>query len=400
MIDDLHAANQDVALLTRFIAQSLHRFPLVLLATWRAQPAMTTDAHGELDAMALDTRASWNSRRSPRTTSRPTFGCADSDSTNDEEVACLLAATGGNPMYLAELVRHPSTDSSRRGLALRAHDRVSTLGVEQRQILGAAALLGAGATVAETAEGSSSTPAEVIDTIHDCASGAALLGDEIRFSHDLLRDALVAALHDGQRQAFHAAASTAIRGRAPVDTVRRAQHGVHGRPLDRTHASRYCSMYREAAQALQDSLAFEQAVEWASRASALAHSSSDHGVDAELRLVHADAVLACGRLNDARELYATAVKPAEEAGDARFLARAALGMGGIWVEEQRDGLVASRDARFVSSRDGGAVARRARAEGATGGAARGGGGVRRRRCRGRRNCRRRSPPARRRPGAG
>ena len=56
MIDDLHAANQDVALLTRFIAQSLHRFPLVLLATWRAQPAMTTDAHAELDVMALDAK--------------------------------------------------------------------------------------------------------------------------------------------------------------------------------------------------------------------------------------------------------------------------------------------------------------------------------------------------------
>ena len=240
----------------------------------------------------------------------------------------MLAATGGNPMYLAELVRHPSTDgASRRGLAARSRTAVSTLGVEQRQILGAAALLGAGATVAETAEIVGCSPAEVIDTIHDCASGAALLGDEIRFSHDLLRDALVAALHDGQRQALHAAASTAIRGGAPVDTVRRACHAVSdGRPLDRTHASRYCSC-REAAQALQDSLAFEQAVEWASRASALAHSSSDHGVDAELHLVHADAVLACGRLNDARELYATAVKPAEEAGDARFLARAALRHG-------------------------------------------------------------------------
>jgi hypothetical protein len=47
-------------------------------------------------------------------------------------------------------------------------------------------------------------------------------------------------------------------------------------------------------------------------------------------------VLACGRLTEARDLYRQAVDPADRAGDPRLLALAALGLGGVWVEEQRD----------------------------------------------------------------
>jgi AAA ATPase domain len=45
LIDDLHTANRDVLLLTRFIARSLHRFPLMLVATWRIErsPAVVAD---------------------------------------------------------------------------------------------------------------------------------------------------------------------------------------------------------------------------------------------------------------------------------------------------------------------------------------------------------------------
>jgi hypothetical protein len=45
LIDDLHGANQDVVLLTRFVARSLHRFPLLLVVTWRtgSSPARSDD---------------------------------------------------------------------------------------------------------------------------------------------------------------------------------------------------------------------------------------------------------------------------------------------------------------------------------------------------------------------
>jgi hypothetical protein len=43
-----------------------------------------------------------------------------------------------------------------------------------------------------------------------------------------------------------------------------------------------------------------------------------------------------GRLSDAREGYMAAAKAAETAGDTSAFVRAALGVGGIWVHEQRD----------------------------------------------------------------
>src|SRR5690348_2567818 len=42
-----------------------------------------------------------------------------------------------------------------------------------------------------------------------------------------------------------------------------------------------------------------------------------------------------GRLNEARTAYGRAVEDADRAGNARTLARAALGLGGIWVNERR-----------------------------------------------------------------
>ena len=45
LIDDLHGANQDARWLTHFVARSLHRFPLLLVVTWRTgtSPARSDD---------------------------------------------------------------------------------------------------------------------------------------------------------------------------------------------------------------------------------------------------------------------------------------------------------------------------------------------------------------------
>ena len=106
ILDDLHAANPDVALLTRFIARGLHRIRLLVVATWRLEPS--SDDRG-VAAMV----------READVVSLPPFSAADvaaylasfeRPNATVDEVAELLTATGGNPMYLAELVRHPSTD--------------------------------------------------------------------------------------------------------------------------------------------------------------------------------------------------------------------------------------------------------------------------------------------------
>ena len=57
---------------------------------------------------------------------------------------------------------------------------------------------------------------------------------------------------------------------------------------------------------------------------------------ASLPVEHAEAVLACGRLAESRGLFRRAVDVAEEDGDIPTLARAAAGLGGVWLNEHRD----------------------------------------------------------------
>src|SRR5690349_19124047 len=71
----------------------------------------------------------------------------------------------------------------------------------------------------------------------------------------------------------------------------------------------------------------------------------------------AEATLQRGRLADSRAGFAEAAAAATAEGDGEALARAALGIGGLWVYEQRD---------FVERATLDALWRRARAEAAPG----------------------------------
>lgn len=341
LIDDLHTTSRDVVLLTHFVVRSLHRFPLLLVATQRAwaRPeaphpshlkALSRDAavmdlrpfdEGEIAAYVRSVR-----RREART----------------EEVVELLAATGGNPMYLAELMRKPSLDERNRtiGLSHVLQRRVELIDGHRRRVLCAAAILGAAATVEEVAELLQSTPAGVLNVVNDgpWPPGTELTDGEIRFSHDLVRDAFVAALPGAERLELHAAASQVIAGRDSDSSTRRALHAVEAAAVSTEHREAAVAACAEACESLMHDSAFEQAAEWASHGSSLAAGKSSPAVEAEICLLQARAELACGRLSTARELYDQAVEPSVRAGQPRLLATAALGLGGVWVEEQRDEL--------------------------------------------------------------
>jgi tetratricopeptide (TPR) repeat protein len=337
LIDDLHAANHDVLLLTRFIARSLHRFPMLLAATWRT--GGPSEASSDL-AMML---------REGSVVDLPPFlvndiaeylKISDHRAVGDDdynEVSRLFACTGGNPMYVAEIVHHRWDDAGARsgGLALALARRVADVGVEQRRVVGAAALLGAGATVAEVAHVVDRPSWEVVDALGDPRLGVTLVGNVIGFSHELVQAAYAAALPAKEREQLHLAARDVIAGSDVDDAVRRARHAAaaaSSSPEDTAVAITAC---HSAAAGLQRALAFEQAAEWASRAYELASGGRDRDVEATALLTYAEAVLACGRLAEARELFTKAAPLADAASDPRLLARIALGLGGVWVEEQR-----------------------------------------------------------------
>jgi tetratricopeptide (TPR) repeat protein len=333
LVDDLHAAGHDAVLLTRFVARSLHRFPLLLVATWGSEREPPADRAARLDFLAGDATVLDLAPFGADEVSAYLRTTGHSDPTPDE-VSRLLAACGGNPMYLAELV-HQAADGD-TGLAQILSRRVGRFGEPLRSVLRAAALLGDRATVDEVARLLACSAAVVVDALDDPASGATVASGRVQFAHELIREVIVAALPAAERQRLHVAATRAIRGTGAEHAVRRAQHAVEAAPVSAELHAAAVTACATAAAALQRALAYEQAVEWAARGAALAAGVSPASVEAELLLAHAGAVLACGRLAEARDLYRQAVAPAERAGDPRLLAHAALGLGGVWVEEQRD----------------------------------------------------------------
>ena len=243
LIDDLHAAAGDAVLLTKFVARSLHRVPLLLVATWRLD---ATSHHGVpdwLEAIAPEATvidvASFDERELAtyvhlRLGRRP----------SPTEVAAMMAATGGNPLYVSELIREPSTSTRRSATRRLLQRRVTALSAEERRVLCAAAVLGDAATLSEVATVVGRPAADVQAVIDGAGSGARLVGGEVRFSHDLLRHALVASLSPARTQRLHASR----RGGHPRigrarQAVRRAHHCVEAAsrsPVDHAAAVGAC----------------------------------------------------------------------------------------------------------------------------------------------------------------
>lgn len=337
LVDDLHAANQDVLLLTRFIARSLHRFPLLVIATWR------TRTYGErsedLTVMAREASVIELPPFSADEIATYLASSGHAGATRDE-IAALLDCTGGNPMYVAEVVRHRRTDhgATSGGLALALARRVAAIDPRRRRIAGAAGLLGPGATVAATAQVLGYPLADVAETLSDPSIGVTVAANVIRFSHELLGAAFVAAIPVTERQRLHRAARDTITGGDTDRLVRRAHHAVEAAPISPADTAVAVGACIDAADALYRALAYEQAAAWAARATELTSGVADPTLSARALLTHAQVVLACGRLSEARQLFGRAVEPSEAAADARLLALAALGLGGVWVEEERDEL--------------------------------------------------------------
>lgn len=335
LLDDLHAAGDDALLLTQFLTGVLHRFPLLVVATWRLERVPTVEASARLATLT----------REARTIDLLPFAERDvaaylrlAGSRHDAEtVSRLFQATDGNPMYLAELVRYPpdGPDSGRSGLARALSRRVARLGAAQRRAVAVAALLGDGSTVSEVATVAGMEAHEVTAAINDMASGARLVDGRVRLSHDLLRDVFLGALSDEERVRHHRAAVEAIGGDCVELNVRRARHAVAAAAMCDAHRRDAVVACHAAARSLHQSLAFESAAHWALTGSDLADAGTPADIRAELLLAEASAISAAGRLSDARDRCDKAVALALRSGDPRLLARAALGLGGVWVEEQR-----------------------------------------------------------------
>ena len=151
----------------------------------------------------------------------------------------------------------------------------------------------------------------------------------------------------------HAAAAAALRGWGAVEPherlARRAHHALLAAARSPADARLAVAACRAAAASMVARFAYEEAARLLGTAAGLSHRRAGA---AALLLEWARAVLWSGRLTEARELFDRAAEAAEAEGEPVLAAHAALGLGGVWVDEHRDPAERRAGARPAAGRAG------------------------------------------------
>jgi tetratricopeptide (TPR) repeat protein len=345
VLDDIHAADPGALLLTRFLARALNRLPLVMLTTRRtggsdldaASARLLDELEGEAMPIVL---------RSFELHETSTFVSAHGGDLDLDLLAAVQRVTRGNPLVLRRVLAHGAPVSAQTlpdGLRSAIDDALRRLGSRPARVLELSAVLGLSAAIPEAAAVTGASPAGVLEVLRS-ARRAGLVSDEgvdsFAFSHDLVREALLARLTPGERLDAHARAAAALadadRDGAPDRLARRAHHAVSAAARSPDDARLAVAACREAARSMIRRFAYERAASLLSTATALSERAGGGPAPASLHLERAQATLLCGRLAEARGQFDLAAAAAEREGEPVLLAQAALGLGGVWVNEHRE----------------------------------------------------------------
>lgn len=339
VIDDVHAADAGAMLLSRFVGRTLARRPLVLLLTRRTEPdgpeggpqTWDVDAEATLVALGCFDRAETE-----------TFLHTREQASDDDLAGALFQLTWGHPLHLQRIAASGAAngvlarDSVRAAIAWT----VERLSDKARDLLSRAAVLGSTPTVFETATITSATPPVVEELLAEAIS-AGLVTVEGRegfsFVHELVREELLDRLTVDDEVEAHARAADMLSGLTTdaEQLARRAHHALRAASRSTADARKTVAACRAAAQAMINGFGYEEAAELLGSAVTAYDRAGATDPVAPLLVEWAEAVLRCGRLTEARELFGRAAEAATTERDATTLAGAALGLGGMWINEHR-----------------------------------------------------------------
>ncbi|MEJ3746670.1 AAA family ATPase [Actinomycetes bacterium KLBMP 9797] len=345
VIDDAHLADTGALLLTRFVARRVVRLPIVLLLARRPGES---DTPPHLDIASDATPVNLTSFNLAETAH---FLRAHGHAEIEEDLLLvLLRLTDGHPLHLQRVAAagfdpvggHGGGHGGGgvRAEIARAVDRLSG---STRAILSRAAVLGSSPLVAEAAAVSAAPRAAVWDAIEESVQTGLIAREDdgqqrFSYGHELVRETFHALLSGAERQAAHARAAATIVPTGPGDSTRlarRANHALRAAPRSTADAQTAVTACREAARAMIAGFDYERACALLASAAAAYEPAGLTDPVAKLLVEWAEATLLCGRLAQARPLFERAVSAAREERDAVSLAKATLGLGGVWVNEHR-----------------------------------------------------------------
>lgn len=333
-LDDAHYADPAALLLLRFLVGALERRPVVLLLARR--PDAPADAQAasvlgefERDSTLLPLRP-FDAREAAEFLTRATAA----GPIRSDLIDAVLRATGGVPVFLARAAAHGLAESGTtdvRQVMTAALDRLSE---HSRASLAAAAVLGPRCSVGEVAALRGRSHTAVVEDLQRATGLVVIDTTEVSIAHELVRDAALAQLDTSTLLDLHADAARALAGTGRPARV--ARHALAAASRSDADAEMAVIAARRAADEARRGGDYEAAVELLTAAAGIAAHRADPLGHAAVLVEAAEALLASGRLGAARPAFARAATAAETAGEPVLLARAVLGLAGVWVHELRN----------------------------------------------------------------
>ncbi|MET7398879.1 BREX system ATP-binding domain-containing protein [Dactylosporangium sp. NPDC005572] len=343
VVDDLHVADASSLQLLAHLAPTLHRLPILLLATLRPEAGDADPALREALALLANERGAERLRLGSFTA----VDIADylGGRPGDGVVAALLERTGGNPFYLKELLRllaseHPGGWGSAQavvdtGVPESVRDvisrRVSRLPDATQVLLHAAAVIGRDVSLL-VLEASTGRPNEAVLEALEPAVAAGLLTEvpgtwDYRFSHAIVRDTVYGGLSRLQRARLHKQVGEALeRVEDPALLHLLVHHFTMAAPLG--VADRAVRHARRAAELAMAQLAYDEAARYLETALGATRpgASEDRG---RLLVQLGVARRAAGDLVGTRAVLDEALTVATQLGDDELAMDAATLFGGV-----------------------------------------------------------------------
>ena len=336
VLDDLHWADQSSLALLDFLASARLEAPLLIVGAYRDE---------ELEPATRDVVAGLASRTEH----------LHLEGLNEPEVMALVAGvageerserwaadihrrTGGHPFFVQEMAHLLDTASDAAGMPSVIRDaieqRLTRLPERARAVMDAAAVEGNEISADVLADALAMQVDEVDEDIGLALRAGVLQrtpAATLRFTHDLVREALYTALAPSKRVALHRRIAVALEHRADqggnVTAAEVAQHYARSAPAG--SADGVLKWALAAAEADNARLAFAEAAGHLTRARlALTHAGTvlPEPARVDLLVAEAEALARAGEPDRARELLVRARGHAEACGDPARIGAVAFGL--------------------------------------------------------------------------
>ncbi len=340
VLDDAHLIDADGLLLVRFIGRAAAGHRLLLLLTHRVgaeAPAPTAEVLADIgrDGTVVELRG-----LQPDEVTELMQAHGEAGNAALTRRVCQL--TDGNP-FLVEQVLDAGVEERFQLLSkpVRAllDGPLDALDAPTVRVLDAAAVLGPRATARELMQVAGIDRSQLVSSWNlSLKTGVARpqTSSSFAFTHELFREAVIDRMTAQQLTEMHHRCLAAIDDRVPSveRALRRARHALAIVSFAPMEAADAIDVVRKSASILLTHGSPEAAAAMLLDACTAGEAAGSRVVP-DLLCELGEALIATGRLAEARPVFERAVAGASDAGDSITFAVAALGLGGVWVHEHR-----------------------------------------------------------------